>query len=122
MQLGDLFSKTADPLPACPLLPALPASPLPLPFPSPQGNASPHMLAVMAQSADRLFATVNAQLLRIFEAAEAAAAGGGEGPPPSRGAKYALNVMLQGMSVPQIATGLTQVGVRAWLGEGGVLV
>ena len=72
------------------------------------------MLAAMAQSADRLFATVNAQLLRIFEAAEAAAAGGAEGPPPSRGAKYALNAMLQGMSVPQIAQGLTQVCLGVW--------
>jgi hypothetical protein len=66
------------------------------------------MLAVMGQSADRLFSTVNQQLLRVFAAAEASAAAGG-GQPPSRGAKYALNVMLQGMNVPSIAAGLTQV-------------
>lgn len=59
-----------------------------------QGSASPHMLAVMGQSADHLFQTVNEQLLRIFVAAEAVAAAGG-GKPPSRGAKYALNIMLQ---------------------------
>jgi hypothetical protein len=75
-----------------------------------QGAATPHMLAVMAQTADQLFATVNAQLLRVFAAAEAAGAAGG-GQPPSRGAKYALNVMLQGLNVPEIASGLAQVNV-----------
>lgn len=77
-------------------------------FTAAQGAATPHMLAVMGQSADRLFSTVNQQLLRVFAAAEASAAAGG-GQPPSRGAKYALNVMLQGMNVPSIAAGLTQV-------------
>jgi len=80
------------------------------------------MLAVMGQSADTLFGTVNAQLLRIFAAAEEAAAAGG-GQPPSRGAKYALNIMLQGMNVPQIAMGLTlvsgRVGCRGWPGAAG---
>lgn len=69
-------------------------------LPPPQGAASPHMLAVMGQSADALFATVNQQLLRIFADAERQAVAGG-GAPPSRGAKYALNIMLQ-------------VGVQAW--------
>lgn len=59
-----------------------------------QGLASTHMLAIMAQSADPLFSTVNQQLLRIFSAAEAAAAADGS-QPSSRGAKYALNIMLQ---------------------------
>ena len=76
------------------------------------------MLAIMGQSADALFATVNAQLLRIFEEAEAAAAAGG-GQPPSRGAKYALNIMLQGMNVPSIAAGLTQVQRDGWRGGAG---
>lgn len=71
------------------------------------------MLAVMGQSADALFATVNQQLLRIFAEAERQAAAGG-GPPPSRGAKYALNIMLQGMNVPSIAQGITQVRTAAW--------
>ena len=102
-----------------------------LPRPPLQNAASPHMLAVMGQSADRLFRTVNEQLLRIFAEAEAVVAAGGQ--PGSRAAKYALNIMLQGMNVPQIAAGLTQVGaavapragaapVVAWrrLGAGGV--
>ncbi|KAL4424717.1 hypothetical protein ABPG77_000060 [Micractinium sp. CCAP 211/92] len=76
-----------------------------------QGSASPHMLAVMGQSADHLFQTVNEQLLRIFVAAEAVAAAGG-GKPPSRGAKYALNIMLQSMNVPQIAAGLPAPTLR----------
>ncbi len=59
-----------------------------------QGAASPHMLAVMGQSADALFVTVNQQLLRIFVDAERQAAAS-EQAPPSRGAKYALNIMLQ---------------------------
>jgi hypothetical protein len=66
------------------------------------------MHAAMGQSADQLFATINDQLLRVFAAAEATAASGG-GQPPCRGAKYALNVMLQGMNVPAIAEGITQV-------------
>ncbi|KAL4854812.1 hypothetical protein ACK3TF_004509 [Chlorella vulgaris] len=76
-----------------------------------QGCASPHMHAAMGQSADRLFATINNQLLRVFAAAEATAASGG-GQPPCRGAKYALNVMLQGMNVPAIAEGITQATLR----------
>lgn len=52
------------------------------------------MLAVMGQSADALFVTVNQQLLRIFADAERQAAAS-EQAPPSRGAKYALNIMLQ---------------------------
>lgn len=75
-----------------------------------QGAASPQMLAIMNQSADALFSTVNSQLQRIFDTAEARAAAGG-GQPASRGAKYALNIMLQGMGVTQIAQGITQVGV-----------
>lgn len=66
------------------------------------------MLDVMAQSRDVLFATTSQQLRRIF--ADADAAGTGDGQLPSRGAKYTLNLMLQGMSVPQIAEGITQVG------------
>ena len=52
------------------------------------------MLAIMGQSADALFSTILRQLPHIFEEAEAAAAAGG-GQPPSRGAKFALNIMLQ---------------------------
>ena len=77
-----------------------------------QGTATTHMLAVMGQSADQLFSTVNGQLLRIFGAAEEVAAREG-GQPSSRGPKYALNIMLQGMNVPQIAAGLTSVGAAA---------
>jgi hypothetical protein len=66
------------------------------------------MLAVMGQSADQLFSTVNGQVLRIFAASEAAAAITG-GQPSSRGGKYALNIMLQGMNVPQIAAGISSV-------------
>lgn len=76
-----------------------------------QGAASPHMLAVMGQSADALFATVNQQLLRIFADAERQAVAGG-GAPPSRGAKYALNIMLQGMNVTSISMGITQPTLR----------
>jgi hypothetical protein len=70
------------------------------------------MLAVMGQSADQLFSTVNGQVLRIFAASEAAAAVTG-GQPSSRGGKYALNIMLQGMNVPQIAAGISSVGAAA---------
>ncbi|PRW20522.1 microtubule associated isoform A [Chlorella sorokiniana] len=76
-----------------------------------QGAASPHMLAVMGQSADALFDTVNQQLQRIFADAERQAATGG-GAPPSRGAKYALNIMLQGMNVPSVSMGITQRTLR----------
>lgn len=79
-----------------------------------QGSASPHMLAVMGQSANSLFATVNEQLLRIFAAAEAVAAAGG-GQPPSRGAKYALNIMLQVGALPGLK--LVAGCVRALFGR-----
>ena len=77
-----------------------------------EGRASPRQRALMGTSAERMFATVNSQLLRIFSEAEREGALMGR-PPSSRGCKYALNVMLQGMAVPEIARGLPQVGPGA---------
>lgn len=75
------------------------------------GRASDHSRAVMGASAERLFTGVNRQLNAIFAAAEQEAALTGADP-SSRGAKYALNVMLQGMSVQEIALGLPQATLR----------
>lgn len=57
-------------------------------------QASPHMLAAMAASADTIFSTMSWQLLRILAAAEVVAEAGGI-QLPSCGAKYAVNVLLQ---------------------------
>jgi len=72
--------------------------------------ASRRIRVVMGSSAERLFNVVLAQLVQIFdEAAEEAEAGTA---PSSRGCKFALNVMLQGMSVEEIAGGLPQGTLR----------
>lgn len=72
--------------------------------------ASRRIRVVMGSSAERLFNVVLAQLVQIFdEAAKEAEAGTA---PSSRGCKFALNVMLQGMSVEEIAGGLPQGTLR----------
>ena len=75
-----------------------------------EGRASRRMRALMGASAERLFAAVNQRLGDVFAAAAAEAEEGRQ--PPSRAAKYALNVMLQGLAVPEVAAGLPQV--RTW--------
>jgi cytoskeleton-associated protein 5 len=77
----------------------------------PAGGAPPRVRAVMGDSAARLFAGVHRQLGAIFAAAEAEEAATGA-PPSSRGCKYALNVMLQGMGVREVALGLPQATLR----------
>lgn len=72
--------------------------------------ASQRVRAVMAASAERLFGTVLAQLDCIFDQAEQEAALGV--PASSRGCKFALNVLLQGLGVPEVALGLPQATLR----------
>lgn len=72
--------------------------------------ASRRIRVVMGSSAERLFTVVLAQLSTIFEEAAKEAAAGGT--PSSRGCKFALNVMLQGMSVDEVAGGLPQGTLR----------
>ena len=79
-----------------------------------EDRASRHARSVMGASAQQMFAMVNRQLLLIFQQAEEEARLLGT-QPQSRGCKYALNVMLQGMAVPEIARGLPQVGLAGWL-------
>jgi cytoskeleton-associated protein 5 len=72
--------------------------------------ASRRIRVVMGSSAERLFNVVLAQLVQIFdEAAKEAEAGTA---PSSRGCKFALNLMLQGMGVEEIAGGLPQGTLR----------
>eukprot|EP00887_Chlorella_sp_A99_P000367 scaffold13.g367.t1 len=75
------------------------------------GSATPRMRAVMGASAEQMFAVVCTQLRRVFSEAELQARQTGE-QPSSRGCKYALNVMLQGMTVPEVAHGLPQGALR----------
>ncbi len=72
--------------------------------------ASRRIRVVMGSSAERLFNLVLAQLGQIFEEAAKEAESGTA--PSSRGCKFALNVMLQGMSVEEIAGGLPQGTLR----------
>jgi cytoskeleton-associated protein 5 len=72
--------------------------------------ASRRIRVVMGSSAERLFNVVLAQLGEIFDQAAKEAESGTA--PSSRGCKFALNVMLQGMSVEEIAGGLPQGTLR----------
>ena len=72
--------------------------------------ASRRVRVVMGSSAERLFGVVIAQLTAIFDEAALEAANGQL--PSSRGCKFALNVMLQGLSIEEIAGGLPQGTLR----------
>jgi len=75
-----------------------------------EGRASLKMRALIGSSAERLFTAVTEQLRRVFTAAKEAADAGQV--PPARGCKYALNVLLQAMGVPEAAQALPQAPLR----------
>ena len=72
---------------------------------------SKRVLAVMANSADRFFLGICAQLELIFVDAEQQLAMGGEAP-GSRGCKFALNALLQGLSIEEVAKSVPQATLR----------
>ncbi|WPT11227.1 Protein MOR1 [Picochlorum sp. SENEW3] len=72
---------------------------------------SKRILAVLSSSADRFFLAICAQLELIFAKAEEQTASGGE-PPSCRGCKFALNALLQGLRIPEIAQSVPQATLR----------
>lgn len=75
-----------------------------------EAKASLKMRALIGSSAERLFTAVTEQLRRVFAAAKESANAGQV--PPARGCKYALNVLLQAMGVPEAAKALPQAPLR----------
>lgn len=76
-----------------------------------EGRLPAPCVALIAASAESLFATVHRQLTAIFAAGSA----GGAAPgalPSARGCKYGLNVLLQGLAVPEVARSLSQAVLR----------
>lgn len=72
---------------------------------------SKRILAVLSSSADQFFLAICAQLELIFAKAEQQTASGGE-PPSCRGCKFALNALLQGLRIPEIAQSVPQATLR----------
>lgn len=75
-----------------------------------EGKASPRARALIGGSSERLFDAILLQLRKIFASATVEISAGRT--PSSRGCKYALNVMLQAMAVPEAAQSLPQAPLR----------
>ncbi|RMZ53878.1 hypothetical protein APUTEX25_005624, partial [Auxenochlorella protothecoides] len=81
-------------------------------MPAAEGRMSARSVALMAASAETLFATVHAQLSSILGAGERSPPGGPGVQPSARGCKYGLNVLLQGLAIPDVALSLSQGVLR----------
>ncbi|KAL6766815.1 TOG1 [Auxenochlorella protothecoides x Auxenochlorella symbiontica] len=81
-------------------------------MPAAEGRMSARSVALMAASAETLFATVHAQLSSILGAGERPPPGGPGVQPSARGCKYGLNVLLQGLAIPDVALSLSQGVLR----------
>lgn len=72
----------------------------------------PRILAVMASSADRLFLVVSGLLEKIFDDAVQQMEANAASQPSSRGCKFALNALLQGLGIPEVAKSIPQSTLR----------
>lgn len=75
-----------------------------------ESKVADESLTIVAASTERMFKIAISLLRSIFDEAEKEAGLGQS--PSSRGCKYALNLMLQGMGVPEIAGSLPQGTLR----------